>query len=358
MQYRPITVLTRYSRRAGSSRLRHYLYLDHLREAGHSVEVQAFFKDSHLDSIYGLRSQPAYRQYIAAYVERVRFLAAARRDSIAWVEKEVFARLPARFDCAALGRFKASVIDLDDAWFLRYEQAPSRWLSPLREKMTRLFAASDIVTVPNVFLLEQIKMRGARDARVIGPGIDTNHFSPAVGRSSDGPVTIGWIGTPLNAAEYLPPLVPILNALTRDHSCRVLLVGAGNSVPELKADRREWSEASEVENLHAFDIGIMPLTDTVWNRCKSGFKLLQSMSCGQAAVGSAVGFNSELITHGETGMLVNPIRPKEWHDALEYLVTDAGARETLGRQARDSVVARFSVSRRAEDLCDLFSSIN
>lgn len=60
-----------------------------------------------------------------------------------------------------------------------------------------------------------------------------------------------------------------------------------------------WTEATETQLIQKFDIGIMPLSDSLWERGKCGYKLIQYMACGVLVVASAVGVNKQIIQHGE-----------------------------------------------------------
>src|SRR5258708_20287210 len=66
-----------------------------------------------------------------------------------------------------------------------------------------------------------------------------------------------------------------------------------------------WSEDTEVESIHKFDVGIMPLKDSPWERGKCGYKLIQCMACGIPVVASPVGVNSQIVAHGTDGFLAN-----------------------------------------------------
>src|SRR5437762_12824704 len=90
-----------------------------------------------------------------------------------------------------------------------------------------------------------------------------------------------------------------------------------------------------------FDISVMPLEYTENNRGKGGQKLLESMAMEIPVVGSNLGENKHIVSHGRNGLLVNT--PDEWLDALSSLLHDESLRRQLGRQGRRDVLDRFSV---------------
>ena len=66
----------------------------------------------------------------------------------------------------------------------------------------------------------------------------------------------------------------------------------------------DWENEDEINAaLTRFDVGVMPLVDTVINRSKSAFKLKQYLACGVPALTSDVGDNSQFIKDGENGFL-------------------------------------------------------
>jgi glycosyltransferase involved in cell wall biosynthesis len=89
------------------------------------------------------------------------------------------------------------------------------------------------------------------------------------------------------------------------------------------------------------DVGLMPLTDDEYTRGKCGFKLLQYMACGVVPVASDVGFNREIVEHGETGFLASS--PEDFTPYVRRLLDDEGLRKDMARAARRSVVERFSL---------------
>ncbi|MGI9357249.1 MAG: glycosyltransferase family 4 protein [Rhizobiaceae bacterium] len=359
-----IRMLTRYSRRASSSRLRHLMFEDRLRADGHTLHHHAFFKDSHLERIYGEMTGgdgPAYRDYASCYASRFRTIGSIGKSDILWVEKEIFPYLPARFDLFAMSRSRKCIIDIDDAWFLRYEDTVIAGPGS-RRKFDKLLAAATVVTVPNSELENAVYKRGATDVRLIRPMVDTDMIHPREVGDDSPTATIGWIGTPPNAEEFLAPLTPVLNKLTETGRAKLLLIGARDAVPALRAERVEWTEETEASHLQRFDIGIMPLADTPWNRCKSGFKLIQTMAAGAVPAGSAVGFNTNLIADGINGVLVKAApeiasMQKEWFHALDKLIDDPKILKRLALAARKTAEERFSFERRRDDVSELFASL-
>jgi glycosyltransferase involved in cell wall biosynthesis len=82
--------------------------------------------------------------------------------------------------------------------------------------------------------------------------------------------------------------------------------------------------------------------------------LLEAMLAGKAAVASRVDGVSEVIRHGETGLLVPPERPEELSAALERLVADPALQMRLGATARREAAGRFSVDAMVDAYVHLY----
>ena len=57
-----------------------------------------------------------------------------------------------------------------------------------------------------------------------------------------------------------------------------------NEIPGVMVECIPWSEETEVSNIQRFDIGIMPLLDSPWERGKCGYKLIQYMAAARPVV--------------------------------------------------------------------------
>jgi glycosyltransferase involved in cell wall biosynthesis len=76
--------------------------------------------------------------------------------------------------------------------------------------------------------------------------------------------------------------------------------------------------------------------------------LLEAMSLGVPVVASAAGGNADLVTQGETGLLVEPLDPAAWTRALEQMLGDGDFRGRLARAGRALVRREFTMERTAQ----------
>lgn len=76
--------------------------------------------------------------------------------------------------------------------------------------------------------------------------------------------------------------------------------------------------------------------------------LLEAMALGLPVVVSDAGGNPDLVTPGETGLLVPPLRPQAWAAALERVLRDPTFAGRLGAAARTMVRRDFTLDRTAE----------
>jgi glycosyltransferase involved in cell wall biosynthesis len=81
---------------------------------------------------------------------------------------------------------------------------------------------------------------------------------------------------------------------------------------------------------------------------------LEAMACGVPLVGTRVGGIPEILTNGETGLLVPPSSPEDLAGAVTRLLADSDLAHRLAKAARDRVVAAFSWDRIAEQFLEVY----
>ena len=350
-----VLALTRYDRLGASSRIRFLQFLPELAKRGLDVDVHYLLDDSYVARLYA-EQRVRFSNVFRAYARRLQLMQKRHRYDLIWIEKEVFPWVPIGIEKAVLGGVPY-VIDLDDAWFHRYDMSRSAIIRRIcGGKIDSLMADSAAVIAGNDYLAERAVKSGARCVKVIQTVVDLDRYGPVeetpVSGPDEGEVIIGWIGTPLNV-RYLYPLRDAFARVAADSRIKLAVIGA--KVPAelagLPVRSIAWSEATEIEEIGKLAIGIMPLDDTPWERGKCGFKLLQVMAAGRPVVASPVGVNQQIVRHGTNGFLASTV--DEWTAALTRLVADPALRRTLGAEARRTVERSYSVAAVLGDLAAL-----
>lgn len=109
--------------------------------------------------------------------------------------------------------------------------------------------------------------------------------------------------------------------------------------------------------LAAADIAVVPYPQLEADLWLSPLKLFEYMASGTAVVASAVGHLTQVICHGENGLLVPPGDAPALAAALQRLITDTAVRERLGRQAREDAVRQHSWDHYLSRLEQLFQAV-
>ncbi|MDP3157104.1 MAG: glycosyltransferase family 4 protein [Archangium sp.] len=334
-------------------RYRFEAFLPHLSRRGIEVSYDWLLDRDDLRVFYG-RESPVKKGLIAAKaaLRRLRSVVRPREIDVFFVQREAFFLLNHWSEW--LAHLRAPVVfDFDDAIWIHAVSEANRRFAFLKnvEKIPRVVGLSHTVIAGNEYLATWARQH-SRNVQVIPTCVDTDRFAPLSNRA-DSVVTIGWSGSPSTVA-HLRPLLPALERVKARYQDRVRLRVMGDptfSHAPLGLQGEAWSAEAELELLRRMDIGLMPLPDDAWTRGKCGLKGLVSMSMGAATVMSPVGVNTEIVKHGENGLLART--DDEWVEALSRLIDDAALRQRIGAAGRATVVERYSVQRWQEPLAAL-----
>jgi len=207
--------------------------------------------------------------------------------------------------------------------------------------------------VGNDYLRERALRAGARRVEWIPTVIDINryHLPETVSNSDSGKnkeLIIGWIGSPATQ-QYLLDLKPVLEKICVKGKCKLHVIGAQPSIIEkmgnVYLEVFPWQEATEVELIQQFDIGIMPLVDGPWEKGKCGYKLIQYMACALPVIASPIGVNVSMINTSECGLLAND--SDSWFKQLQLLIDDKNQRLMRGEKGRQAVEEIYCLQQQA-----------
>ena len=288
-----------------------------------------------------------------SYLQRTSNLLQARTYDLIWLEYEAFPWVPysiERLLCSFASRVPY-VVDYDDAVFHRYDQHVSRLVRlGLGEKIDRVMERAAVVIAGNDYLAIRAKEAGAKKIVILPTVLDLERY-PDGSSPQNSVFTIGWVGTP-QTSHYLETVREALKHVCADRNGRVSIVGARNvDLGDVPYEIRPWSLETEVQEISGFDVGIMPLPDSPWERGKCGHKLIKYMACSLPVVASPVGVNGTIVEHGTNGFLARTT--DDWIRALTTLREDPALRIKMGRAGRLKVERMYNTSVTAPRLAAL-----
>src|SRR4051812_10496258 len=237
------------------------------------------------------------------------------------------------------------VFDFDDAVMFR-EQKHRRPLDGRNfRKFLRTMEVCSAVVAGNSFLASFARACERRTV-ILPTSIDLAKYRVKES-AKGGRLTIGWLGLS-DGLPYLRQIEPAFRRLAQDFPGLKLKVVSDKplSLSGIEVQNELWQIDTEQTQLSSFDVGIMPLWDSVWTRGKCGYKILQYMGVGTAVVASPVGVNSEIIRSGENGFLART--EDDWVQSIGHLIKNPEQRTQFGLRGRRLVEESYALSGFAE----------
>jgi len=232
------------------------------------------------------------------------------------------------------------VYHLDDAL---YAVAPS-------ERIAQRCRHADVVLTGNADIAAFARAAGGRVKRLDG-WVETSRYRPK--RHHDRrPVVIGYTGT--FPEHHMAPIAAALREVCGDGRARVRVVSRDPfEVPELEGllEWERWVPEREFSLFEDFDIGVMPLEDSEYNRAKEAYKIKEYMAAGLPVVCSPVGHNLAVVDDEVDGL--HAATDRDWVRQLSRLVEDVELRASLGAAGRRTVEQRYEAGRQTQRLGEL-----
>lgn len=338
-----VLFLTVGDRHSPGTRLRTLAYRPYLESRGHRVDV-----------LVPLGPDPnrLRRRRLLRPVEMVRDLAAASRADVVVVYRKTFPGVTARL----LRRVASKVVfEFDDAVYLPSPDEPQDGSTRrrYRQNFRSTVAAADLVIAGNRHLAAEVEHRRTE---ILPTGVDLSVFNPKPGPTDAEGCVLGWIGTTGNLPQWTR-LLPVLERIVRiDPGVRLKVVSNGEPPPcDLPLIHERFAIEREAACLGDFDIGLMPLEDTPWNRGKCSYKALQCMAMGLPVVVSPVGMNREVVEDGVSGFFAET--EDEWIARILQLAGDEKLRSRQGGAARAAVEREFALESVAARMVDFVEDL-
>lgn len=220
---------------------------------------------------------------------------------------------------------------------------------------------ADIVTVSTPGLAEHARLYTARpvhvrrnfaDADTLADGAAAIAARGAAQGSRDGLFRVVFAsGSQGHEADFDLIRDEIAGFVTANPTRRLTILGhfRTEALPDALRAQTEHHPflpyADYLALLAGADVAVMPLQDDIFNRCKSGVRVIDAASVGLVPVVSPVGDLSVLVEDGRTGFIARA--PGDWARTLELLASDPVRLRTMSKAARASLETRWSAQAAA-----------
>ena len=274
-------------------------------------------------------------------VGRIKMLREAARHDVVVIQKKTSFH---SFELKLLRRANPRLVfDMDDAVMFHELEHHQPLTGKNFLKFLRTIDHCAAVVAGNRFLAGFAEPNCKR-VIVLPTPVDTTRYRLKDYNASSETVTVGWLGVSGNL-HYLERLAPVFQALAEEFPQFRLKIVSNDFIyiPGVPIIKEHWTLETEIDSLRSFDIGIMPLDDTLWARGKCGYKILQYFGVGVPTVASPVGINAEFIVPGVTGIVAAD--QKEWLYSLRKLVEDQMLQRSMGLAGYDYLCTNHTLEQ-------------
>ena len=331
---------------AATQRLKYEQYFDLLNQEGYDMKVASFQTQKFFDIIYkeGYLLQKVFWVligYIRRFFDLFRIPLYDGVYISLWVTPfglPIFEFLTTKLNSKV-------VYDLDDMIFVDVSHKAKggrRLIDRVKGKNKSLYLMKNadyvIVCTPK---LEQICKKLNDQVVDISSTFNVNRFIPKEIKTLDKPITIGWTGTQ-STLQLLDLIEDVLVDISKIRNIRFLVVcNRKYELEGVNVEYRQWSDITEIRDLHEMDIGVYPIRNDEFSKGKSGLKALTYMAIGIPSVSTAWGANFRVIEDGVSGFLVES--KDEWKQRLLELIDNIELRKKIGINGRKRVEKYFSL---------------
>jgi glycosyltransferase involved in cell wall biosynthesis len=339
-----ILFLTKYPIAGASSRYRVYQYVPYLKSKGHLCDVSSFYSDKDFASIYQ-KGRLFFKLWMVfkGLLRRLKDAFKLAKYDVVYMQREALPFGPLWFEWMCRVFNKKIIFDYDDALFIFKPSSSTPMSDKFKnpQRIPKIFTKVNCVFAGNDYLAEQAR-QFCDCAKTMVVAEDLKKIMPRAEHLPSDKLIIGWLGSP-STEKYLEFIREPLEKLTASFDkLELLIIGGGGFKSEIINTRHEkWTLEGENDLLKEFTVGIMPLPNEEWSKGKSGGKARTYMASGIPAVCTNIGFNKELIIHGETGFLVESAQ--QWFESLSQLLNDANLRQKISQKALGIVEKKYSL---------------
>ena len=282
------------------------------------------------------------------------------KREIAWADICIVQSCTDKEGIALLYRYqqeygKKIVVECDD-WLELNEDSPFNVEHDLAEAqfvISRTMKMADMVTTTTPYLAKRLKAFNKKTT-VLGNYIDLDRWDLNYLPNDTGRIRIGWAGS-ITHLEDMKMIVPVMRRIYKEFkSIQLVIVGDPrvawlfNGLPTELCDGVPFEVwPSKLYSLR-LDIGLAPLRDTEFNRCKSNIKWQEY------SIASIPGIYSPIVYplpndhfDGVYGQIAET--QEQWYRCLKNYITCKNLRLDIANKARSCVTTSYTLKTNIND---------
>ncbi len=343
---------------APSQRFRFEHYLPNLSAAGIDTKVSPFLTSATMQVLYkkGYWTRKTIGT-IAGFLRRLRVLATLFRYDCVYIHREAAPIGPPIIEYIISKLGIRIVYDFDDAIFLPKTSEANHLVSFAKwpSKVSYIARIAWRVSVSNTHLYNWAHQFNTHTI-IVPTTIDLSYHRPVRKIDvSERKIIIGWTGSH-STAKYLDIVKSALIRLQNNYDFEFRVICDVDPMCfEIKNYVfKPWCLDTEIEDLAAIDIGLMPIPEGAWELGKLGLKAIQYSGVCAVPVVSAIGSGQEVVIDGETGFVVENTTDA-WVSALSTLLAAPEAMTAMGSKAREHIRQHYSIEANTSIFLNLFA---
>jgi glycosyltransferase involved in cell wall biosynthesis len=337
-----------YGHNAASHRYRLSQFKELLRNNDIDLEINSLLNNQYLNESFSGK-KPSKANIIYSYLKRMRILLFRNDYDLIIIHCELFKFFPWWLESLLIR--KNFIYDFDDAFFLNYRQNKTSLINVLLGNKFNFVLKNATAVLAGNNYLKNFSEAFNSNVYLFPTVLSLNAYKYCEPNDRKIP-TIGWIGSP-STAKYLNIVKEPLSELSKKIKFQFVCIGAKPpKIDGVLTKYLEWNENTYIQNIRDFDIGIMPLYDSSWEKGKCAFKLLQYMAVGRPVVASRVGANNDVVNN-DVGFLAKS--KEDWVNYLTILLTSKEKRLNMGLKGRNLIEAKYSTEEAVKRLSSIIS---
>ena len=227
---------------------------------------------------------------------------------------------------------------------------------------------ADLVHCVSTHIAKAAKKLGAREVNIVPNGVDTAIFRPGdkfqlrkkLGYGLKDKIVVSTSRlTPKNGLDYL------IKALAPLGNVKLIIIGEGEQRKHLESMIQELKLSNRVflpgalphqelpQYLAIADVFCRPSVNEGF-----GISFIESMACRIPTIGTAVGGITDIINHGENGILVPPEDTRALSRVLKRVIEDGNLAKKIAEKGFQTVKEKFTWGKILQQMENIYQGLS